>query len=80
MSQRALARTIEVNQSHLSRVLAENPKLPPSRQLCADIAVALELPVDYFVEYREAAAVEAIRTDAGLRERIYGALGRRPKS
>lgn len=80
MSHRALARTIGVNQSHLSRVLAENPKLPPSRQLCADIAEALGLPRDYFVEYREAAAIEAIRTDASLRERIYTGLGRSRRS
>jgi transcriptional regulator with XRE-family HTH domain len=77
MSQRALARSIGINQSHISRVLAESPKLPPSRQLCGQIAEALDLPPDYFVEYREAAAIEAIKNDADLRERIYSGVKRR---
>ena len=76
LSQRALARSIGVNQSHISRVLAENPKLPPSKQLCAQIAGALGLPTDYFVEYREAEVIEAIRRDTALRERIYRGLSR----
>jgi transcriptional regulator with XRE-family HTH domain len=77
LSQRALARSIGVNQSHISRVLAESPKLPPSQQLCAQIAEALDLPRDYFVEYREAAAINAVRNDPALRERIYAGLKRR---
>ena len=66
-----------MNQSHISRVLAESPKLPPSQQLCGQIAEALDLPRDYFVEYREAAAIEAIKRDARLRELIYAGLKRR---
>lgn len=71
LSQRALARSIAINQSHLSRLSGPNARQLPSRSVSAAVAVALGLPTDYFAEYRRATVIEAIDRDAALRERFY---------
>lgn len=80
MSVRALAAAIEVDQSYLSRILgARDPKQErrASAEVAALIAEKLGLPKDYFPEYREAKAIEAVRADSRLRDRIYDGLPRR---
>lgn len=77
LSQRALARSIGVNQSHLSRLAGVDPRLLPSKAVAAAVAEALGLSADYFVEYRRASVIEAMDTDAALRERLYALVTRR---
>src|SRR5437016_2412850 len=70
LSMRALGRLVGVSQSHISRVLSgEVPRT--TGELAGDIAVALDLPRDYFPEYRELVAIDAVRQDPALRDRIY---------
>lgn len=49
----------------------------PSRSLAGAVAEALDLPVDYFVEFRRAAVIEAMDSDAALRQRLYSFVARR---
>jgi transcriptional regulator with XRE-family HTH domain len=74
MSLRELSRRIGINQSYLTSVL--QGRRAPSRRLLEGAASALELPHDYFREYREAVVVERVRADPQLRERVYALLGR----
>lgn len=75
ISLRALARAVDVSDAHLSRLLrGVGYRTRPSADLAQRVAEALDLPGDYFLEYREAAIVEAIRRDPALRERLYGQL------
>lgn len=69
MSIRQLARAIDLPQSYISRVL--HGDRAASKNLLERAAVELDLPVDYFPEYRELVAIEAVRSNAALRERIY---------
>jgi transcriptional regulator with XRE-family HTH domain len=71
MSQQALADLVGVSQSHLSRVLRQVDYKTPSRELLRKVALAFELPEDYFPEYREMVVLEAIRADPELRDRLY---------
>lgn len=74
LSIRGLAKAVDVNQSHLSRLLGAKPASPArrvSRALASAVARELDLPEDYFPEYRELAIVEAIRADPALRDRIF---------
>jgi plasmid maintenance system antidote protein VapI len=77
MSIRALAATIGISDSHLSRVLRRADYKTPSPDLTTRVAVALGLPVDYFREFREAFVIELIKTDPKLLNRIYSRLKRR---
>jgi hypothetical protein len=43
----------------------------PSPDLSQRVAAALDLPDDYFPEYRVAAISEAVRRDGQLRDRLY---------
>ena len=74
MSIRALAATIGISDSHLSRVLRRADYKTPSPDLTTRVAVALGLPADYFREYREAYVVELIKTDPKLLNRLYSRL------
>lgn len=79
MSLRGLAEAIGVNQSYLSRILSATASAaarPPSAKVTAAIADELDLPRDYFVEYREAVVQNAIVLDSKLRDRIYDSLPR----
>jgi transcriptional regulator with XRE-family HTH domain len=77
MSTRALAATIGISDSHLSRVLRRADYKTPSPDLTRRVSLALGLPPDYFPEYREAYVVEQIRSDAKLRNDLYVRLSRK---
>lgn len=68
---RGLARRVDINQSHLSRALRGANSKRISGEAAGEIALALGLPRDYFPEYREAVAVEAVRRDPALRDSVY---------
>jgi transcriptional regulator with XRE-family HTH domain len=74
LSQRKLAQLIDLNPSHLSRVLRGADRTRPSVDLIQRITQALDLPTGYFPELREAAVIERLRTDPGLRDRLYTKL------
>ncbi len=50
----------------------------PSADLAQRVAEALDLPADYFVEYREAVVIDEIRINPALRERLYTRSKRLP--
>jgi len=77
LSQRKLAQLLDLNPSHLSRVLRGTDRVRPSLDLMRRVADALELPHDYFPELREAAVIERLKTDPELRDKLYREL--RPK-
>jgi plasmid maintenance system antidote protein VapI len=70
-----LADITGASRGHLSRVIRRDGKRV-SGDLAGRIAVALGLPQDFFVEYREAVVLEAIRKDGRLRERLYKSLSK----
>lgn len=74
LSQRKLAQMIDLNPSHLSRVLRGADQTRPSTDLIRRIGQALNLPSGYFAELREAAVVERIKRDPKLRDRLYKRL------
>jgi len=78
LSIRALAQRAGVTDAHLSRVLRAVNYKTPSADLARRVAVALDLPEDYFPEFREAFVIEKIRRDARLREQLYKRLRGRP--
>jgi transcriptional regulator with XRE-family HTH domain len=69
MSQRALAGLIGFNQSYLSSV--QQGRRAPSRRLLEGVSQHLDLPVDYFREYREAVVHDSVKTDLDLLDRVY---------
>lgn len=71
---RELSRRAGVTDGHLSRVLRRANYKTPSGDLTRRVAVALDLPEDYFLEYREAFVIDSVRKDARLREQLYGKL------
>jgi transcriptional regulator with XRE-family HTH domain len=72
ISHRQLASSIDLPQSYLSLVL--NGKRAPSQKLVERSTHFLELPDDYFPEYREHVVVAAIKRDGRLRDRVYDSL------
>jgi len=74
LSQRKLAQMIDLNPSHLSRVLRGADRTHPSTDLIRRIAEALDLPPEYFPELREAAVLERIKSDPELRDQLYKQL------
>jgi transcriptional regulator with XRE-family HTH domain len=74
---RGLARDAGVHYSHLSRLMRKaDYKHSPSPELLERLCDVLELPRDYFPEYREAKVLDAVRADSDLRERLYRRLRR----
>jgi hypothetical protein len=49
-----------------------------SADLARRVAIALDVPEDYFPEFREAFVIERIRRDPRLREKLYKELRNRP--
>jgi transcriptional regulator with XRE-family HTH domain len=75
LSLRALARRAGVSQPHLSRLLhGVGYRSKPSATLARRIAEALDLPSDYFKEYREAVVIAEVRRNVALREELYNRL------
>ena len=70
MTLRALAREVgTLDHAYLSRML--RGQLPPNVDHIRRIARALDLPVDYFPEVREAEVIAAIRKKPRLRDELY---------
>jgi transcriptional regulator with XRE-family HTH domain len=76
ISQRKLAQLIDINPSHLSRVLRGIDRTQPSAELIRRIAHALDLPDDYFLEQRQALVVSRLRGDPKLLNELYDRLWR----
>jgi transcriptional regulator with XRE-family HTH domain len=74
MSLRTLASTVDISDSHLSRVLRRADYKTPSPDLTRRVALALGLPPDYFPEFREAYVVEQVGSDPKLRNDLYARL------
>jgi transcriptional regulator with XRE-family HTH domain len=77
LSVRSLARQIDINSSHLSRVIRRKDYKTPSSDLMRRISEALGLPDDYFPEYRELVVIDRVKRDAALRDEIYAHLPRK---
>jgi transcriptional regulator with XRE-family HTH domain len=78
LSVRQLARDTGVTSSHFSRLLRGiGYRTKPSKELAERVAIALGLPPDYFVEYREGVVLEAVRTRPRLREELYDRVRKR---
>jgi transcriptional regulator with XRE-family HTH domain len=73
---RSVSRSAGVDHAHLSRILRGDRGRKVSPGLAARVAVALDLPEDFFPEYREGQVVKAIARDSGLRDQIYDRLKR----
>lgn len=71
LSLRRLAQTAGVNASHLSRVLRRSDYKTVSGELATRVAIALDLPEDYFPESREAAVIERVKSDSRWRDELY---------
>lgn len=78
LSLRALARMTGVTDAHLSRVLRQVNYKTPSADLARRVAAALDLPEDYFPEFREGFVIEQVKRNPRLREELYKRLRRRP--
>jgi transcriptional regulator with XRE-family HTH domain len=77
LSVRALANAAGVSQPYLWRLLRQvDYKKRPSRELARAVAKALDLPEDYFAEFREAVVVEKVRTSPRFRDHLYDSLRR----
>jgi transcriptional regulator with XRE-family HTH domain len=74
MSVRALARSLQISDSHLTRILGGTKQ--PTPELARRIADVLQLPSGFFIEDREGTVIEAVRTNPRLRDRIYRQLRR----
>ena len=72
---RSFAAKIGVSQPHLTNVL--QGKKEPTGELSRRIAAGLDLPEDFFAEAREAAVIEAMRSDPATRERLYRLIQKR---
>ena len=77
MSLRSLARASGVTSAHLSRVLRGVNYKSASGDLARRVANALDLPDDYFPEFREAFVIERLKEDPSLRDHLYARLSRR---
>jgi transcriptional regulator with XRE-family HTH domain len=71
LSIRALARAAGVTDAHLSRVLRRVNYKTASTDLARRVALALDLPVDYFPEFREGVVIDRVKHDPKLRDRLY---------
>ena len=71
LSQRRLAQMVDLNPSHLSRVLRGVDETRPSIELIRRVAEALDLPIGYFPELREAEVIGRVKADPGLRDELY---------
>lgn len=77
LSVRALATQAQVSASHLGRVLRQRDYKTPSAELSRRIALALDLPEDYWPDYRERVVIDRVRSDPKLREDLYSRLRRK---
>lgn len=73
---RQLAREAGVEPGHLWKVLRRRNYKTAGAAMAGRVAVALDLPVDYFPEYREGSVIEQIRSDPALRDAAYDRIAR----
>jgi transcriptional regulator with XRE-family HTH domain len=64
-----------VDPSHLSKVMRQASYKTPSAALAEKVARALNLPSDYFPEYREAVLLARMKSDPELRDSLFDELG-----
>jgi transcriptional regulator with XRE-family HTH domain len=76
LSLRGLARRADADPAHLSRVIRRHSNKRASPELAVRLALALDLPSDYFAEVRERAVIAEVRGDGELRDRLYDELKR----
>jgi transcriptional regulator with XRE-family HTH domain len=74
ISVRTLARAVGVGDDHLSRVLRGARGKRATADLTRRVALALDLPEDYFPEARLAFIMERLGDDAALRDKVYDQL------
>jgi transcriptional regulator with XRE-family HTH domain len=74
LSLRALGRLVGVGNDHLSRVLRGARDQRASGDLTRRVAVALDLPEDYFPEARLAFIATYLNDHPELRDRVYDQL------
>jgi hypothetical protein len=67
---------VDLNPSHLSRVLRGADRAKPSIDLIGRVNDALALPPGYFPELREVEVIRRLRKDPELRDRLYDRLTR----
>jgi transcriptional regulator with XRE-family HTH domain len=72
MSQRDLARELDVSQGWLSRALSG--KRPLSSELLEQVARVLAVKPDHFIEYRRAASIQALKDDPVLVDQVFDQL------
>lgn len=77
-SQKEVAIGAGVDPSFFSKALREKSYKRLSPDVVARISVWAGLPVDYFPEVREAAVLNAVRSDPDLRDRLFDELGLTP--
>ena len=79
MSVSALARLVGVGQPYLSRVINGKDSKVPAGDLPRRVALALDLPEDYFFEARKNIVLDRIAGDAdtSLTESLYRRFRRR---
>ena len=66
-----LAAMVGVNYSHLWRVIGRKDNKKVTGDLAERVAVAFELPSDWFPETRQARLFDLLRNDGDLRDRLY---------
>lgn len=69
-----LAQLVGVSQSHLSRVVRSADRKSISGDLAERIAVAMDLPDDWFPETRRERVLERVRSDQAFCDRLYDEL------
>src|SRR5690242_17457523 len=74
LSLRAVARRAGVNDAHLSRALRGARSKSVSGDLAGRVAHALELPEDYFIEYRRWRLEALLRDDSTAVDWAYDRL------
>jgi transcriptional regulator with XRE-family HTH domain len=74
LSLRALARMVDVGGDHLSRVLRGDRAKRATGELTRRVAVALDLPEDYFPEARLEFILDRLSEHPDLRDRVYDQL------
>jgi transcriptional regulator with XRE-family HTH domain len=74
LSLRALARMVNVGDDHLSRVLRGARAKKPTADLARRVAVALDLPEDYFPEVRLDYVVQELTVRHVVLDRVYDEL------
>ncbi len=79
-SQSELARRVQVDPTFLSRALRRVRYKSISGRLAGRIAEALDLPVDYFPEFRRDYVVERLGADGKLLDEAYAWVRRRERA